>query len=73
MKTQNFRLSCYGFWVDVRLRQIRGRWIASADAPDGPSVGVSWFPEDALRAALHPFQGMVDELMRTAPVEVRWP
>jgi len=41
----NFRLLSSGFWVDVRLRQIRGRWIASADTPDGPSVGVSWFPQ----------------------------
>jgi hypothetical protein len=61
-----------GFWVDVRLRQIRGRWIASADSPDGPSVGVSWFPADALRAALQPFHGMVDELMDTAPSELHW-
>ncbi len=73
MTKRNFRLLSSGFWVDVRLRQIRGRWIASADTPDGPSVGVSWFPQNAVRAALQPFHGMVDELMGTAPAELRWP
>ncbi len=34
MTKHNFRLLSSGFWVDVRLRQIRGRWIASADTPD---------------------------------------
>jgi hypothetical protein len=73
MTKLSFRLVASDFWVDVRLRQIRGRWIASADTRDGPSVGVSWFPEDALRAALQPFHGMVDDLMRSAPAELRWP
>lgn len=58
MKQRNFRLLSSNFWVDVRLRQIRGRWIASADTPDGPSVGVSFFPREALVAALQPFPGM---------------
>ena len=66
------RLVCSDFWVDVRLRQIRGRWICSADTPDGPSVGVSFFPRDALMAALQPFHGLVDDLMETAPEELRW-
>jgi hypothetical protein len=34
------RLTCSGFWVDVRLREINGRWIASAETPDGPSLGL---------------------------------
>jgi hypothetical protein len=25
-------------WVEVRLTHIDGRWIASADTPDGPSL-----------------------------------
>lgn len=68
---RTMRLIGPSFWVDVRLRQIRGRWIASADTPYGPSVGVSFFPRDALLAALQPFHGMVDELMETAPAELR--
>ncbi len=31
------RLTCSSFWVDVRLRELNGRWIASADTPDAPS------------------------------------
>ena len=72
MSKYDFRLVASAFWVDVRLRKIRGRWIASANTPDGPSVGVSFFRADALRAALRPFDGMVDELMQTAPAELRW-
>ena len=72
MSKYDFRLVASAFWVDVRLRNIRGRWIASADTPDGPSVGVSFFPMDALRAALRPFDGLVEELMQTAPSELRW-
>jgi hypothetical protein len=59
------------FWVDVRLRQIRERSIASTDPPEGPSVGVSFFARDALAAALQPFHGLVNELMETAPAELR--
>jgi len=54
-------------WVDVRVACINGRWIASADAPDGPSLGMAFTPQRALRLALEPFEGVVDELMRTAP------
>ena len=60
MSKSDFRLVDPSFRVDVRLRQIRGRWIASADTSDGPSVGVAWFPEDAVRAALQPFHGTLD-------------
>lgn len=34
------RLSCAAFYVDVRLVEINGRFIASADTPDGPTLGV---------------------------------
>lgn len=69
--TLRMRLVCPNFWADVRLRQVRGRWIASADTPNGGSVGVSFFPRHALTAALQPFHGMVDELMESAPAELR--
>ena len=63
----DLRLVAGDLSVHVRIRQIRGRWIASADTPKGPSIGVSWFPCDALVAALEPFDGLVYELMSTAP------
>ena len=33
----NVRLSCETFYLDVQMRELSGRRIASADAPDGPS------------------------------------
>jgi hypothetical protein len=33
-------LTCSAFWVDLRLLEINGRWIASADTPDGSSLGL---------------------------------
>ena len=40
MIVRTMRLACSGFWADVRLTQLRGRWVASADTPDGPSLGL---------------------------------
>ena len=64
------RLSCQSFWVDVRVACINSRWIASADTPHGPSLGLAFTPRRALRLALEPFEGVVDELLRTAPLDL---
>ncbi len=61
------RLTCSAFWVDVRLREINGRWIASADTPDGPILGLGDRAIDAIGGALEPFDGMVDELLASLP------
>ena len=61
------RLTCSAFWVDVRLREINGRWIASADTPSGPSLGLALEVRDAIAQALEPFDGIVDELMASVP------
>ncbi len=63
MTKHNFRLISSGFCVDVRLRQIRGRWIASADTPDGPSLGPRVLALDAIAEALTPFERTADELL----------
>jgi hypothetical protein len=57
------RLFCATFWVDVRLRDINGRWIASADTPAGPSLGLGFGAIEAIEGALQPFEGIVDELV----------
>ena len=44
----------------LRLTQLHERWVASADTPHGPSLGLGWFPVDALEAALQPFDGFVE-------------
>ena len=41
------RLMAPDFWVDVRLRRHDGRWIASADMPDGPTLGLGRNPAEA--------------------------
>ena len=63
------RLSCDGhpFWVDVRLAAMNGRWIASADTPHGPSLGLAFTPSRALVLALEPYDGVIPELLATAP------
>jgi hypothetical protein len=57
------RLTCSTFWVDVRLREMNGRWIASADTPEGPSLGLGLGAIEAIEAALKPFEGIADELL----------
>ena len=66
------QLSCSTFWVDVRLIGIDGRWVASADTPEGPSLGLGWFPLDAIAEALAPFDGIVDELLESVPDSFTW-
>jgi hypothetical protein len=39
------------------------RWIASADTPDGPSLGLGLSAVEAIEATLEPFEGIVDELL----------
>jgi hypothetical protein len=39
------------FWVDVRLREFDGRWIAVADLADEPELGLGDAPEKALDGA----------------------
>ena len=38
-EVQTYQLHCAAFSVDVRLVEIDGRWIASADTMDGPTLG----------------------------------
>lgn len=64
----SLRLFCSTFWVDVRLREINGRWIASADTPDGPSLGLGKGAVEAIEHALTPFGRIADELMESLPL-----
>jgi hypothetical protein len=50
-------LSCSSFWVDVRLWELNGRWIASADTPDGASLGLGKGAIEAVEHALEPNEG----------------
>lgn len=66
------RLSCdrHRLWVEVRVAGMNGRWIASADTPDGPSLGLAFTPRRALVMALESFEGVIPELLATAPPEL---
>ena len=63
----HYRLHSSAFWVDVRLLEVNGRWIGSADTPDGPSLGCGGGPFEALWGALEPFDGVMDELLASMP------
>ena len=67
---QSFRLECSQFWVDVRLREFNGGWLASADTVDGPSLGTGLSAFEALWSALQPFDGVIGELLATVPRHV---
>jgi hypothetical protein len=62
-----FDLHHRNLFVPVRLYEVDGRWLASADTPDGPSLRTGWTPLAALVEALEPFDGIIDELLQTAP------
>jgi hypothetical protein len=64
------RLSCRTVTVDVRVTGMNARWIAVADTPEGPSLGLGWTPRRALMQALEPFEGVVDDLLLTVPADV---
>jgi hypothetical protein len=64
-------LHCSLFDVDVRLREFNGRWIASADTPDGRStLGWGMSALGALWMALEPFGPVIDELLASLPDDV---
>jgi hypothetical protein len=60
------------FWVDVRLTHMDGGWIASADTPNGPSLGLGSLPREAIAQSLEPFEGAVDELLESVPDTLYW-
>ena len=70
--SRTFRLIASDFSVDVRLAHFEGRWLASADTPDGPSLGLGRLPLEALTRALDPFDSVADELLRSAPENLFW-
>lgn len=43
-----------GFWVDVRLLESEGRWLAVADLASTPEVAVATRPDLAVFLALWP-------------------
>ena len=66
---QRYRLHSGASWVDVRLLEVNGRWIASADTLDGPTLGCGTDAFEALWQALAPFDRVVGDLLASLPVD----
>jgi hypothetical protein len=64
------RLYCPDVWVDMRVTEFDGAWLASADTPDGPTLGRGRSALSAAVNALEPFDGYVEDLIRSAPSEL---
>lgn len=77
----NFSLTSaeLGLDVDVRLRQLDGRWVAVADFDGDPEVGIGATPRVALTAALATLGGraatalMADPQLFAVSAEMRQP
>jgi hypothetical protein len=69
-RIHTLRLECSTFWVDARYVRVSGRWIASADTPNGPTLGYGPSAFQALWMALEPFEGLAEELLASAPAHV---
>ena len=63
----HYRLHSSAFWVDVRLLEINGRWIASADTPDGPSLRLGRAGNGGHRKGTAAIPGIADELLASVP------
>ena len=61
------RLTCEAFYVDVRIRELNGRFLASVDTPDGPTLGMGSEAVEAITNALSPFDEVMDELLDSLP------
>lgn len=70
MMIESFRLHCDGLSVDARLVEINGRWLASVDTDDGPTLGCGMSALAALWAALEPYDSVIGDLIATLPTEM---
>jgi hypothetical protein len=52
------------------LTAVEVRWLASADTPDGPSIGTGGTPVDAFMGALQLFDDVIHELLACLPPDL---
>jgi len=67
---RKLRLESATVHVDVRLLRINRRWLASADGPEGPTLGCSSDGLAALYLAVDAFQPAIDPLLDSLPALV---
>jgi hypothetical protein len=63
----SLRLTCRLFWVDARVSRFGDRWLASADTPDGPTLGLGHNAQSALAGSLEAFRHVRPELLASLP------
>ena len=66
-RLQSMQLLCTAGVVDVRIIELNGRWLASADTPDGPTLGCGETSFEALWSALKPYEVFIGDLLATMP------
>jgi len=66
-QVQSVQLHADDGQVEVRLVELNGRWLASADAPDGPTLGYGRTSFEALWNALTPYEPVIGDLLATMP------
>jgi hypothetical protein len=69
VSVRTVRLTCSAFYVDARLTEVKGRWLASADTPDGPSMGTGDSPPTPSWRHFSPSRAD-DELMACATLRM---
>jgi hypothetical protein len=72
MRVRSTRLRTRRTWIIVRWASFNGRWIASADSPDGPTLGLGSTPTEALASALEPFGGASTDGFDVMPDDPSW-
>ena len=64
------RLHSDYFWVEARVSRQNGRWLASVDTPDGPTLAWGRTALSALVGALEPFDSLAIRLIHSAPPDL---
>jgi hypothetical protein len=66
---RRLQLRCSRSLVEVRLLEVNGRWVASADTESGPTLGCGLTEFEALWHALAPYSGDLVDLLASVQVD----
>jgi hypothetical protein len=73
MRSRRLSHPTFHFWIDVRGRELNGRWLAVADLAGVPDVGVGNTPSEARWGALSSFRIMLRaDLVADAQLQLSW-